>query len=166
MLVLDRPSRPFLQSFTAVAFEEVVLVDSKSVAAPPPCCGLVPRKQLEERFRSQKQGSGSRWCSRASQVLSSVENEQVRSDAHREQRDSSRWQSCRHAYKPFEGAEVSFGTRRTLDRLRDPVRRPFELREPLPHTVSSARPAQAFIFDDDLFFTSRRGVAPSGMNVV
>ena len=56
MLVLDRPSRPFLQSFTAVAFEEVVLVDSK--------------------------------------------------------------------------------------------------------------PAQAFIFDDDLFFTSHRGVAPSGMNVV
>ena len=37
--------------------------------------------------------------------------------------------------------------RRTLDRLRDLVRRPPEPREPLPHAVSSARPAQAFILD-------------------
>ena len=70
----------------------------------------------------------------------------------------------------LEGAEVAPGTRRTLDKLRDPVRRPPEPREPLPQAVSSARPAQAFILDDDLFLqnlrTSRRGAAagPSGMN--
>ncbi len=50
----------------------------------------------------------------------------------------------------LEGAEVASGTKRTLDRLRDPARRPPERREPLPHAVSSARPAQAFILDDDL----------------
>ena len=61
-------------------------------------------------------------------------------------------------------------TRRTLDRLRDPVRHPAEPREPLPHAAWSARPAQAFIVDDHLFLqnlrTSRRGAAagPSGMN--
>ena len=70
----------------------------------------------------------------------------------------------------LEGTEVAPGTRRTLDRLRDPVKRPPEPREHLPHAVSSIRPAQAFILDDDLFLhnlcTSRRGVAPepSGMN--
>ena len=54
--------------------------------------------------------------------------------------------------------------------LRDPVRRPPKPREPLPQAVSSARPAQAFILDDDLFLqnlrTSRRGAAagPSSMN--
>ena len=70
----------------------------------------------------------------------------------------------------LEGAEVAPWTRRTLDRLRDPVRRPPEPPEPLPHAVSSARPAQAFILDDGLFLqnlrTFRRGAAagPSGMN--
>ena len=62
----------------------------------------------------------------------------------------------------LEGAEVVPGTGHTLDRLRDPVRRPHEPREPLPYTVSSARPAKAFILDDLFlhnFRTSRRGAA-------
>ena len=131
----------------------------------PPRGGLVPRKRLEERLRSFEAGE---WESLVLQSIPGAE-QAANASARRRRRERTGDVERRAARavrlvqmgelsagrQALEGAEVAPGSRRTLDKLRDPVRRPPEPREPLPQAISSARPAQAFILDDDLFRDSK-----------
>ena len=72
----------------------------------------------------------------------------------------------RHA---LEGAPLAPGTQRTLDQLRDPVRRPPSAYAPLPEALLNNHAERTFSLDKTLFLKNlkraRRGVAagPSGV---
>ena len=106
----------------------------------PPPGGLVPRKRLEERLRSFEAGE---WESLVFQSIPGAE-QAAHVSARRRRRERIVWMGELSAR---EGAEVAPGTRRTLDRLRDPVDARLNL-----------------VSFDDLFLhnlrTSRRGAGP------
>ena len=145
----------------------------------PPRGGLVPKRQLEERFRLFQQGEWGELLARSSSVdaqahqLSSRRRRRQQQD--NEERRCDRARSLVHmgelsaARRALEAAPVAPGTMATLRMLTDPERRPPVAREELCQEVADAIPDRAFDLDPAEFLvclrTARRGAAagPSGM---
>ena len=141
--------------------------------------GLVPKRQLEERFRLFQQGEWAELLVRSASVdaqahlLSSRRRRRQQQDT--EERRCDRARSLVHmgelsaARRALEAAPVAPGTMATLRMLTDPGRRPPVAREGLCQEVADAVPDRAFRLDPEEFLvclrTARRGAAagPSGM---
>ena len=144
----------------------------------PPRGGNIPKQRLVERFASFSRGEWeqlliqSAGCDEAAaqrfqrRRRTHVDTPERRADRAQSSIMMGEVSSGRHA---LEGAPLAPGTQRTLEQLRDPVRRPTTPYTPLPEALLSHQPELAFELDKDLFVKNlkcaRRGAAagPSGM---
>ena len=140
--------------------------------------GLIPKNQLRDRFarfvrgdwvtllresqEAAQEATTSR-CRRRRTQVDSIERRAERAQALVAMVEISAGRSA------LEGDPIAPGNEATLNSLRDEIRKPRALREPLPAHVANPRPAMEFELDKDRFLknlrSAKRGAAagPSGM---
>ena len=120
---------------------------------------LVPKSKLAERFELFAQGEwqslleASGECDYQAAVSRQRSRRRVRDDERRAARTEmlvgmGELSSARQA---LEGAELADGEQATLNVLRNPVRRPRALRDPLPQELAFFQPQTKFKLDRDQF---------------
>ena len=144
----------------------------------PPRGGLIPKQQLQNRFSLFARGEWEQLLLQSEEcgaAASKALQRKRRTQTDTPERRADRAQSLvlmgevsagRHA---LEGAPLAPGTQRTLDQLRDPVRRPTTAYAPLPQALLNHHVERQFLLDKTLFLKNvkraRRGAAagPSGV---
>ena len=144
----------------------------------PPRGGLIPKQQLQNRFSLFSRGEWEQLLLQSEEcvaVASKAFQRKRRTQIDTPERRADRAESLvmmgevsagRHA---LEGAPLAPGTQRTLDQLRDPVRRPTSAYAPLPEALLNHHAERKFSLDKTLFLNNlkraRRGAAagPSGV---
>ena len=129
--------------------------------------GLIPRKQLENRFRRFQEGEWTQLLSEGQESAAQAHRSSVRRET--EHLALCGWSLGELSPARLEGAQLAPGDLTTLRALTDPDRRPPKPREPLTEEVATAQPITPFELDPSEFLlcrrTARRGAAPgpSGM---
>ena len=129
--------------------------------------GLIPRKQLENRFRRFQEGEWTQLLSEGQESAAQAHRSSVRRET--EHLALCGWRLGELSPARLEGAQLAPGDLTTLRALTDPDRRPPKPREPLTEEVATAQPITPFELDPSEFLlcrrTARRGAAPgpSGM---
>ena len=138
----------------------------------PPRGGSIPKQQLVNRFSAFSPGEwdqllfqSEEWGAAASKGFQRRRRAQTDTPERRAERAESlvlmgEVSAGRHA---LEGAPLAPGIQRTLDQLRDPVRRPTVPHAPLPQPILQHQAERPFALDKELFLKNlkraRRGAA-------